>query len=189
MKLLDSFVVMSNILAVIILFMLLFILMPLQALSDPDSPHLIVTFFVSAVLAAIGIFLLIALPFLAPSGLLVLGGLWMTGTAAAGTLVNGIGAILILIGLASLCLFGTYMCDSYKARYWRMQWSNRSLLERLIGPAAPYNEISSNFSGGSGKFESKGAEKAGGMSFDAYREYQEKRFAEGKPVPTGFRKE
>jgi len=158
MKLLESYLVLSNVLVAVVLAVLLMIVMPFHALSDPDSPHIIVILFIGAVLSAIGIFALILIPVIAPSGLMILGGLWMAGGAEQGTLVHGIGSILAIIGLGSLWLFGTYMCESYTARYWRMQWSRRSFLERLTGPVAPYNEVSWDSSDRTHKFRSKRAE-------------------------------
>jgi len=187
MKLLESYLVLSNILVAVVLVVLLLIVMPFHALSDPDSPHIIVVLFIGAVLTGIGIFALILIPVIAPSGLMILGGLWMTGGVDQGTFVHGIVSILTIVGLGSLWLFGTYMCESYTARYWRMQWSNRSFLERLTGPVAPYNEISWDSSDRSRKFRSKNAEEIGGMSFNDYREYQRERLAKGKTVPSGFR--
>ena len=189
MKLLESYLVLSNILVAVVLVVILLIVMPFHALSDPDSPHIIVILFIGAVLTAIGIFALILIPVIAPSGLMILGGMWMAGGAEQGTLVQGIGSILAITGLCSLWLFGTYMCESYTARYWRMQWSKRSFLERLTGPVAPYNEMPSDFSSGSSKFKSTNAEEIGGMSFNDYRhrQYQQKQLAKGKSVPSGFR--
>ena len=161
MKFLESYLVLSNLLVAVALVVLLLIVMPFHALSDPDSPHFIVILFIGAVLTAIGIFALILIPVIAPSGLMILGGMWMAGGAEQGTLVQGIGSILAITGLCSLWLFGTYMCESYTARYWRMQWSKRSFLERLTGPVAPYNEVTWGSSDRSRKFRSKRAEKTG----------------------------
>ena len=187
MKLLGSYVVLSNILVAVALVVILLIVMPFHALSDPDSPHIIVILFIGAVLTAIGIFALILIPVIAPSGLMILGGLWIAGGAEQGTLVQGIGSILVITGLGSLWLFGTYMCESYTARYWRMQWSKRSFLERLTGPVAPYNEMPSYSSNGSRKCSATKIEESTGMSFNDYQEYQRKQLEKGKIVPSGFR--